>query len=332
MVLVHGQRAYAFEGFALAGAQVEAVAHHVALHAQVVGQTHVARAAHLLQHHMQHQRRALAQRGGRGPGPFAGALLQRGDDGRHGRQGEVLVDFGLTCAHLGWVRGAELAVYPLLHGSAVGKGLGSQAVPQRRQLVRGNKAVRQVQRNRVARVNHVARQAQPFPGAARAAAEEITTAHIREQANGRFRHGHLRALGHDARARPLADAHAAAHHDAVHESDIGLGIVVNQMIERVLFGEEVFELRIAGAAGLVQKADVTTRAQRAKHAFLVAAAQGHRQHLGVVLPLQQCGHQVAHHLQRQRIERTGAVQGDAAYAAPHFSQHQRICLRHFVFL
>ncbi|MNR55107.1 hypothetical protein D3C85_1754210 [compost metagenome] len=82
----------------------------------------------------------------------------------------------------------------------------------------------------------------------------------------------------------------------------------------------------------MQKADIAARAQRAKHAFLVAAAQSDCQHLRVVLPLQQHGHQIAHHLQRQRIERTRAVQGDAAYAAPHFSQHQRICLRHFVFL
>ena len=43
MILVHGQRADAFDGLALAGAQGEAVAHQVALHAQVIGQS-IARA------------------------------------------------------------------------------------------------------------------------------------------------------------------------------------------------------------------------------------------------------------------------------------------------
>src|SRR3989442_11909484 len=43
VVLVHGQCAYAFDGLALARAQVEAVAHHVALHAQVLGQRQTAR-------------------------------------------------------------------------------------------------------------------------------------------------------------------------------------------------------------------------------------------------------------------------------------------------
>lgn len=48
-------------------------------------------------------------------------------------------------------------------------------------------------------------------------------------------------LGHDAQRAALADAHASAHDDAVHESDIGLAEAVNQMVERIFLREEIFE-------------------------------------------------------------------------------------------
>ena len=57
VILVDRQRADAFDGFAAGrGAQVEAVSHEIALHAQIVGQRHVACASHLLQRNGHHQR------------------------------------------------------------------------------------------------------------------------------------------------------------------------------------------------------------------------------------------------------------------------------------
>ena len=72
-----------------------------------------------------------------------------------------------------------------------------------------------------------------------ATAQEITAAHIREQADVGFGHGHAGVLGHDAQAGTLAQAHAAAHHHAVHEGDEWLGVVVNQVVEPVFFGEKI---------------------------------------------------------------------------------------------
>ena len=49
----------------------------------VFGLVLVARAAHLLDHHMQHQGRALSQRGGRVAGPITGCRFKGRHDGRY---------------------------------------------------------------------------------------------------------------------------------------------------------------------------------------------------------------------------------------------------------
>ena len=81
----------------------------------------------------------------------------------------------------------------------------------------------------------------------------------------------------------------------------------DQVVERVLLGKEVFKLRVARAACLVQKADVSACTEVAKHPFLVAATNGNRQHLWIVFPGQQLGVQITHHAQRKCIDGFGAV-------------------------
>ena len=110
---------------------------------------------------------------------------------------------------------------------------------------------------------------------------------------------------------PWRDAHAAAHHDAVHERDVGLGVAVDQVVEGVFLGEEVLQPRIAGQRGLVEEADVAAGAEGAERAFLAHAAHRDRLHARVVAPGQQRGRQLADHVQRQRVQRLGPVQGDA---------------------
>ena len=94
MVFVDRQGADAFHRLTLARAQEEAVAHHVALHAQVIGQAHVARTADLLQHHVQHEGRALAQRGRCGTRPVGIGGLQGAHDIAHGRQRKISINIG----------------------------------------------------------------------------------------------------------------------------------------------------------------------------------------------------------------------------------------------
>ena len=121
----------------------------------------------------------------------------------------------------------------------------------------------------------------------------------------------------------LADAHAAAHDDAIHERDIGLAQRVNQVVERIFLGEEIFKFRVALAARSMQKANVTACAEGTENAILVTAANRHRQNRVVFLPVQQRCQQGAHHSQRQRIERPGAVERNHAQLAAHFGNHIR---------
>ena len=131
MVLVHSQGADAFDRLALPRAQEEAVAHHVALHAQVVGQAHSAGAADLFQHHMQHQWRPFAQRGGRGTRPVAVSGFKPPHDLANGWQRKILVNIGLSAGT------ACLSRYKLrsnigLDSRAICKALCGQGVPHRR--------------------------------------------------------------------------------------------------------------------------------------------------------------------------------------------------------
>ncbi|MPM87408.1 hypothetical protein SDC9_134504 [bioreactor metagenome] len=221
-----------------------------------------------------------------------------------------------------------LRLDPLLHRRAIGKLFSAELFPHACLLVGRHEAVGQVVGNGVGTAEGVARQRQPFTHAAGAARQEVAAAHVGEQADDGLGHGHLGALGDDARRAALADAHAAAHDDAVHEGDVGLAELVNQVVERVFLGEEVFELGVAGAACLVQKANVAARAERAKGTFTAIAADRHGQHLVVVLPCQQRGKQIAHHTQRERVERLGAVQCDETDLTTHLGQNFRRHLRH----
>ena len=67
---------------------------------------------------------------------------------------------------------------------------------------------------------------------------------------------------------------------------LGLSVVVDQVVERAILGEEILDQRVALAACLVQKADIAARAE-SPAAFLVAATNGHRQQFRIVLPCQQ---------------------------------------------
>ena len=88
-------------------------------------------------------------------------------------------------------------------------------------------------------------QREVFAQVPRAAAEEEAAAHIGEQADVGFGHGEPGALGGQAHLRALRNAHAATHHDAVHEGHHRLRVAVHQVVQPVFLGEEIFQLRVA---------------------------------------------------------------------------------------
>ncbi len=125
----------------------------------------------------------------------------------------------------------------------------------------------------------------------------------------------------------MADAHATAHDNAIHEGDIGLGIAVDQMVEGIFFGEEVFQLGIARQGGLVEKTDVAAGTKSAERPGLAGAANRHRLHPVVITPGQQALCEGANHRKRQRVERLGPVQRDQADMAVNLAQDVRRVVR-----
>ena len=320
--------------------RVEGVPHQVALHAQVAGQAQRARTAHLLQRDMQHQRAALAQ-GGRGaarPAVRCGVGFQSLHDGRNRGQAEVAVDLA------GYQRGARFG-----HCSAGRARRGpSRARRQDRKHIRGSpeicqarpqtsqrcgvhQAVGQARSQRLGAIQYQARQGQVFPQVPGAAAEKVAAAHVREQTDLGLRHRHPGALGHDAHARTLGYAHAAPHHDAVHKSHKGLGIGVDQVVQAVLLGKEVLQLRVARQRRLVEKPDVATGAEgaewfwrAARRAGLAHAPDGQHTQQRVVAPGQQCRREVTDHGQRQGIQRPGTVKGNKPGMAVDFANYRGV--------
>ena len=138
-----------------------------------------------------------------------------------------------------------------------------------------------------------------------------------------FGHGHLRFVSHDSNAGTLADAHAAAHHNTVHECDIGLCIGVNQMIQCVFFCKEICQTLIASQSCLVKESNITTGTKVSEGTFFAVAAHQHSQHLGIVLELYQGFRQIANHVKRQRIQCFGTIERDAPYSTGNFFDDQR---------
>ena len=96
---------------------------------------------------------------------------------------------------------------------------------------------------------------------------------------------------------------------------------MDEVIEGVLFGEEVFQLRVADTNGLVEKPDVAARAKNAKRPGFAHAPNGNGLNARIFPPRQKTGGDGADHAQRDRIECTGPVQGDTPHLPPNLRQH-----------
>uniref|UniRef100_A0A0N4ZJN4 LigA n=1 Tax=Parastrongyloides trichosuri TaxID=131310 RepID=A0A0N4ZJN4_PARTI len=132
---------------------------------------------------------------------------------------------------------------PGVPGGAVGdrlgiSGPGQQIGLQRLDALRRDEVGVNAQRHRIRRLQPRAGQGQPHSRLARQARQEPAAAYVGEQADAGFRHGVGGALGGDADVGGFADAHAAAHDDAVHHRRDRLGIDEHQMVQLILGLEE----------------------------------------------------------------------------------------------
>jgi hypothetical protein len=101
------------------------------------------------------------------------------------------------------------------------------------------------------------------------------------------------------------DPNTAAHHDAVHQRHIRLGVAADVGVEAILVAAEPPRLDPVGAGAVIDRDYVAAGAQ----APLAGAGQHHRVHVVVVLPIPQHLVQGGDHRMCQRVDRLRPVQG-----------------------
>jgi hypothetical protein len=101
-----------------------------------------------------------------------------------------------------------------------------------------------------------------------------------------------------------ADTDAAAHHDAVHQRDVRLGIAGDVAIHDVLVVPELSGFGAVGSGAAVDRDDVAARAQPAP----ACACEHHGADVVVVLPVPQHRLDGVDHRMSQRIDRLRPVQ------------------------
>ena len=135
----------------------------------------------------------------------------------------------------------------------------------------------------------------------------IGGAHIGEEADSNLRHCEEVALARNPVAAVEGDAHPAAHHDPIHQGDIGFRESLDADVELVFLAPEPGRLRLtSGAPEFVELADVATGAER-----LFPRALHHDPRDGRIAgPVIESPAHLADHAQGQGIERLRPIERD----------------------
>ena len=100
-------------------------------------------------------------------------------------------------------------------------------------------------------------------GLARHARQQPRGADVRKKPDADFRHGELEFFSRDPVRSVDGNPDAAAHDDAVDQRDIGLGIMLDEGVERVFVAPERQRLGLPpGTAEVVERADVAAGRER----------------------------------------------------------------------
>jgi hypothetical protein len=118
---------------------------------------------------------------------------------------------------------------------------------------------------------------------ARRAGKQVGATNVGDETDPDFRHRDLGAVGDHADARMGTDPKTAAHHDAVHQRHVRLGVAADVGVEEILVAPEPPRLDPVGAGAVIDRDYVAAGAQ----APLAGAGQHHRVHVVVVLPIPQ---------------------------------------------
>src|SRR5690606_29147405 len=146
-------------------------------------------------------------------------------------------------------------------------------------------------------------------------------AHVGDEADAHLGHADLGPLGDDAVAAVTGQADAAAHHDAVHDHHVRLGVAADQRVEDVFVAPEPAGGRIGvrtACLGVgVDGHDVAAGAQAA----LTGAGDDDGADLLVVGPGAQRLGDGQRHRVVQRVDRLGTVERDQAEAVALVDQN-----------
>ena len=142
--------------------------------------------------------------------------------------------------------------------------------------------------------------------------QQPASADIGDHADAGFGHGDLRRRADDAVAGIAADPDAAAHDEALHQRDDGLGIFGNAGVHAIFVAKEhPANQMIARARGVIQRRNVAAGAKGA----LTLGVDDDQRHLGVVAPRRQRPIDGQRHVVVERVQRLRPGEGDAPGAA-----------------
>ena len=144
----------------------------------------------------------------------------------------------------------------------------------------------------IATLQPLPRQRQPHPQRRPEPRQKPSPTDIREQSDPRLRHRKQRPLRRHPVRSMNADAHATAHRHAIHEGDIGLGIVLDPRVQPVLRPEKRLRRRPVCRTAFRQHPNIAAGAESARVPGMV---DDHQPDLRVTRPrLQGRIHREAH--------------------------------------
>jgi len=165
---------------------------------------------------------------------------------------------------------------------------------------------------RIARAHAGGGHHQIFADAPRRAGQQPAAADIGDQADAGFGHGDLGGIADDPVAGMAADADAAAHDEALHEGQDGLGVIGDGRIHAVFVEEEARALGvIAGAASMIDGGNIAAGAK----SLVAGSVDDDQIDQGVIAPVLQRRMDRPRHVMAERVQRLRAVEGDPTGAA-----------------
>ena len=161
--------------------------------------------------------------------------------------------------------------------------VGDDRVLEGVQVVVGHEMVGEAQRDRVGAVELGAGQRGVMTEQSGRARQDERAADVGDEADTHFGHRHFGGVGDDADAAVGADPDTAAHHDAVHQRDIGLAEATDLRVEQILVVPELSRLGPVGTRTVIDHHDVAAGAEAA----LTGAGHHHRADAVVALPVRE---------------------------------------------